>query len=103
MKAKRRVTLSGDRAAEFFVGGICGCMQIADRMSLGASVGAALISALYMALPKLPTKGLVKAYHNIGGDDLPPGVGAALLAATARKPPPEGRSKRARTLPRRKR
>lgn len=92
MKAKRRVTLSPDRAAEFFIGGLTGCLQIADQLGLKASVGAALMSAMAMAMPHLSTKGLVVAYHKIGGE-LPSEVGAKLLAATARKPKPQRRKR----------
>lgn len=83
--SRRSVTLSGDRAAEFFIGGLTGCLQIADKLKLRASVGAALISAISMALPDLPMKGIVRAYHRIGGE-VPVEIGAKMLAATARKP-----------------
>jgi len=88
MKRKRKqVTLTKDRASEFFIGGITGCLQIAEKLKLNSTVGAGLMSAFHMALPDLSVKGIVRAYHNIGGDDLPPGIGAKLLAATAKKKP----------------
>ena len=79
------ITISGDKAGEFFVGGVCSCMMLADRLGLKASVGGALMSALSIALPDLPLKGIVAAYHKIG-DEIPHEAGAKLLAATAQKP-----------------
>lgn len=85
MKRARRVSLTADKASEYFVGGCCSLLTVADKLSLKASVGAALMSALSMALPDLRIKGIVAAYHKIGGE-LPTEVGAKVLAATARKP-----------------
>lgn len=94
----RRIELSQDKAVELFVGGLCSCLTLADRLELSASCGGALMSALSMALPdltrtQLGIKGIVEVYHKIGGE-LPFEVGGELLAATARKRKRKTRVKR---------
>lgn len=84
-KPKRARRVGQHRAAELFIGGICGLLSLAERLELRPSVGATLMSALSMALPDLSLKGAVAAYHRIGGE-MPPELGAKVLAATARKP-----------------
>lgn len=77
---KRRVTLDKNRASELFIGGLCGCMQIADKLGLSASTGGAIVLALESALPKLALPGVIAAYRKIGGE-MPPDLAAKVRAA----------------------
>lgn len=77
MAKRRQITLTDDEASELFVGGIVGCLQMADKLGLKASTGAALMMALNNALPQLSLRGVVAAHKKLGGE-VPPEAAAVL-------------------------